>query len=589
MSVKSENKNVEKRAGNSPDAKVEFGLLDPRTLLVETNVRAEVNLTPRFLKTIREDGVLTPILVHRTEQGLRVRAGQRRTLAAVEVGLEAIPAMIVQGDEDQVRRLREQLVENDDRQNLRHAERVDAFYQMSLLGVPTVEISNATGHSTTDVNAALKIAKTKKAKAVQAKYDLTLDQAAVLAEFENDTDAVKALTETAIKNPGNFAHAAQRRRDERDAAARMTEAVKGLAEAGIKQITNWSKEVHDNHAARELHQLQTGDGNTLSPEAHGLCPHRAAFLSTRYNGEIQTGHVCLDYKAAGHKLNRSNPNDTRTEQEKEEARAERAEVIANNKAWKSAETVRRQWLADFAKRKTTPKDAPVFLAETIIGDAYSIEKASENVHDLAREWLGLKTGTGLRGRQPLYDLIAKSTPARALHISLVLALAAIEARTGLHTWRRPACEERYFRALEAWGYTLADVEQIARGPRETPAQPAKQATPAKQKQTPEQAVTPQAEPALSPAAAAEASEQAKPKAANTPKAASPANRERRPSNTPGDDNDSVNPAKSQPATNTPKGTGTVPSRARTKSESAKPSVNPGTATAPKHTPEPATV
>jgi ParB family chromosome partitioning protein len=526
MSVTLENKNVEKRAGNSPDAKVEFGLLDPRTLLVETNVRIEANLTPRFLKSIRDNGVLSPILVQRTEQGLRVRAGQRRTLAAVEVGLEAIPAMIVQGDEDQIRRLREQVAENDDRQGLRHADYVAAFEQMSLLGVSAVEIANTTGHSTSDVKAALTVAKTKKAKAVQAKYDLTLDQAAVLAEFENDTEAVKALTEIAIKNPDRFAHAAQQRRDDRDAAARLAEAVKALADAGIKQVTNWNTEVKDNKAARELQQLQSGEGKTLTPEAHAVCPQRAAYISTSWNGEIHTRHVCLDYKAAGHKLNHAKANDTRTEQEKQAASAERAEVITNNKAWKSAETVRREWLAQFAKRKTTPKDAANFLAGSLTADTLSIEKASLGAHGLACEWLGVKTTDGWGSRQALSDLIAKATPARALHIALVMALAAIEERTGLHTWRRPGHESRYLRALEAWGYNLSDVEEIARGPQEIlPARTAKKADAPKSTASPQQ---PEA------------------KVANTVKTTGPAtDRDNKPAKT-GVDNTNAAPAKGQP-------------------------------------------
>jgi ParB family chromosome partitioning protein len=528
MSVTLENKNVEKRAGNRPDTKVEFGLLDPRTLLVETNVRAEANLTPRFLKSIRDNGVLSPILVQRTEQGLRVRAGQRRTLAAVEVGLEAIPAMIVQGDEDQVRRLREQMAENDDRQSLRHADYVAAFEQMTLLGVSAVEIANTTGHSTSDVKAALTVAKTKKAKAVQAKYDLTLDQAAVLAEFENDTEAVKALTEIAIKNPDRFAHAAQQRRDDRDAAARLAEAVKALADAGVKQVTNWNTEVKDNKAARELQQLQSGEGKTLTPEAHAICPQRAAYISTSWNGDIHTRHVCLDYKAAGHKLNHAKANDTRTEQEKQAASAERAEVITNNKAWKSAETVRREWLAQFAKRKTTPKDAANFLAGSLTADTLSIEKASLGAHGLACEWLGLKTTGGWGSRQALSDLIAKAIPARALHIALVMALAAIEERTGLHTWRRPGNESRYLLALEAWGYNLSDVEQIARGPQENST-----ARTEKKADAPKSTASPQ---------------QPEAKVANTVKASPATDRDKQPAKT-GVDNTNAAPAKGQLAPN----------------------------------------
>lgn len=516
MSVQTENRNVEKRAGNSAAPKVEFGMLDPRTLLVETNVRAQANLTPRFLKSIRDNGVLMAILVQRTEQGLRVRAGQRRTLAAIETGLAVIPAMIVQGDEDQVRRIAEQMAENDDRQGLRVADRVAAFEQMSLLGVSATDIANTTGHSTSDVKAALKVAKTKKAKAVQDKYDLTLDQAAMLAEFENDTEAVKALTEIAIKSPDRFAHAAQKRRDDRDAAARLAEVTKTLADAGIKQVSNWNTEVKDNKAARELDKLQTGEGNTLTPEEHAICPQRAAYISTSWNGDIHIRHVCLDYKAAGHKLNRANPNDTRTEQEMQAASAERAEVIENNKAWKSAQTVRRQWLADFAKRKTTPKDAAAFLAHTMMVDASTIEKASQSANGLACEWLGLKTTNGRGSRQALADLIGKSSPVRALHISLVLALAAIEDRTGVHTWRRAGNESRYLRALEAWGYNLSDVEQIARGPQETLAAPVTKQVTAKGVPTTSEAPTSSEAPA-----ATEAMAGARPKAGNLALASDP--------------------------------------------------------------------
>ncbi|MFI8528554.1 ParB/RepB/Spo0J family partition protein [Promicromonospora sukumoe] len=509
MSVQTESKHTEKRARNALAPKVEFGMLDPRTLLVETNVRAQANLTPRFLKSIRDHGVLAPVLVQRTEQGPRVRAGQRRTLAAIEVGVQ-VPAMIVQGSEDQVRRIAEQMAENDDRQGLRTADRVAAFEQMSLLGVSATDIANTTGHSTSDVKAALKIAKTKKAKAVQAKYDIDLEKTLVIAEFENDAEAVKALTEIAIKSPDRFAHAAQQRRDDRDAAARLAEAVKVLADAGIKRVTNWNTEVKDNKEARELDKLQTGEGKVLTPEGHAICPQRAAYISTSWNGDIHIRHVCLDYKAAGHKQNRTNPNDTRTETEKQAASTERAEVVTNNKAWKSAQTVRRQWLADFAKRKTTPKDAAVFLAHTMRVDASTIEKASQSAHGLACEWLGLKTTNGWGSRQALADLIDKSSPARALHISLVLALAAIEDRTGVHTWRGGGNESRYLRALEAWGYNLSDVEQIARGPQETPAARAKQA---RAKAAP----TTNAAPASNPAPAAPEA-----KAGERPKADNPA-------------------------------------------------------------------
>lgn len=40
---------------------------------------------------------------------------------------------------------------------------------------------------------------------------------------------------------------------------------------------------------------------------------------------------------------------------------------------------------------------------------------------------------------------------------------AAQERIDKFTWRGPGKEARYFNALEAWGYTLAPVEEIARG------------------------------------------------------------------------------------------------------------------------------
>ncbi|GAB3683020.1 hypothetical protein GCM10025868_47210 [Angustibacter aerolatus] len=58
--------------------------VDPTTLLVDVNVRHDARLTADFIASIRDRGVLQPIVAVRTADGaLRVRLGHRRTLAAV--------------------------------------------------------------------------------------------------------------------------------------------------------------------------------------------------------------------------------------------------------------------------------------------------------------------------------------------------------------------------------------------------------------------------------------------------------------------------------------------------------------------------
>src|SRR5690606_5072732 len=103
-------------------------------------------------------------------------------------------------------------------------------------------------------------------------------------------------------------------------------------------------------------------------------------------------------------------------------------------------------------------------AHAIATDTHTLRRAGERGHKLASEWLGIKTeASPYPTGRGLSDLIAKAAPSRAQHIALVLALAAREAETGVQTWRREGTECDYLSALETWGYTLSDVEQIARG------------------------------------------------------------------------------------------------------------------------------
>lgn len=74
-------------------------------------------------------GVLTPILAWRdADGGVRVRAGQRRTLAAREAGVATVPVYVVDAnDEDTARRIIEQLIENDHREALSDGDSIQAW------------------------------------------------------------------------------------------------------------------------------------------------------------------------------------------------------------------------------------------------------------------------------------------------------------------------------------------------------------------------------------------------------------------------------------------------------------------------------
>jgi hypothetical protein len=60
-------------------------------------VRDNAALDAHFLASVREHGVLQPITAVRTEAGIEVRDGQRRTLAARKAKLETIPVYVLDG------------------------------------------------------------------------------------------------------------------------------------------------------------------------------------------------------------------------------------------------------------------------------------------------------------------------------------------------------------------------------------------------------------------------------------------------------------------------------------------------------------
>src|ERR1035437_9265152 len=119
----------------------EFAHIDPTTLTIDANVRTTASLDKDFVASIREHGVLTPILAVRQGDGtLYVRAGQRRTLAAIQAAVASIPVRIIDATTD-ADRIVQQVIENDQRLALSDADRIAAFEQLSLMGVSPTQIA----------------------------------------------------------------------------------------------------------------------------------------------------------------------------------------------------------------------------------------------------------------------------------------------------------------------------------------------------------------------------------------------------------------------------------------------------------------
>jgi ParB family chromosome partitioning protein len=96
--------------------------------------------------SIREVGVLQPIVVRRQERGYELVAGERRLRAARLAGLATVPAVIRETDESES--LREALIENIHRQDLAPLELAAAFQELQDdLGVSQEELAERLGYS----------------------------------------------------------------------------------------------------------------------------------------------------------------------------------------------------------------------------------------------------------------------------------------------------------------------------------------------------------------------------------------------------------------------------------------------------------
>jgi ParB family transcriptional regulator, chromosome partitioning protein len=97
-------------------------------------------------RSIREVGVLQPIVVRRRDRGYELVAGERRLRAARMAGLATIPAIIRESDDTES--LREALIENIHRQDLAPLEQAAAFQELlEDLGASQEVVAERLGYS----------------------------------------------------------------------------------------------------------------------------------------------------------------------------------------------------------------------------------------------------------------------------------------------------------------------------------------------------------------------------------------------------------------------------------------------------------
>jgi ParB family chromosome partitioning protein len=338
------------------------------------NVRQDLALDEEFIASVRELGILTPLRVTPDGEGYRVIEGHRRLAAAIEAGLAEVPCDIAADRaDDQAGQFLDMYATNHHRRDLTTLEEADALFSASAAGASRTRIRKATGLGRDAVTAALaagRLSGDARDAATAAGYDLTLEQLALLAEFDGDDQAISRLA-SAFADGGNGQYIAEAIRHKRQEATAHAEIVTQL-EADGYTVTD---SMPDGGARLDM---LTHDSQPLTPEAHATCPGRGAYFYPY--SPLDPVHYCQDPGSHGHQpryqapalslgddtpapsQNGSGDSPTGAAQPQPPDPTRRL-VIEGNKAWAVSGTVRQRWLTDkLFPRKTAPKEAMPFIA-----------------------------------------------------------------------------------------------------------------------------------------------------------------------------------------------------------------------------------
>ncbi len=245
----------------------------------------------------------------------------------------------------------------------------------------------------------------------------------------------------------------------------LAEARTSLEESGLAIVDRLGWASH-------LGSLRDAEGNDLTEETHRNCPGHAAFLDLEWVRPATAGqddgdayepvavpvYVCVAPEANEHISKYPTPAARPpAAADPDAAKAERRTVIQNNKQWRAAETVRRQWLTALLARKSPPKGAPRYVLTELAASHWRLT-SKIGAHELACELLGFD------GKDALATAMNHAADTRAQVIALGLILGAFEDFMTTDTWRNPTPQDRdYLTRLTGWGYEPSDIERTVLG------------------------------------------------------------------------------------------------------------------------------
>ena len=433
------------------------------------NVRRDLDLSADFIDSVRANSVLVALRITPDGDGYRVIDGGRRLAAAVKAGIAEVPCNLVsERAGDEAGQYLDMISMNRHRNPLTALEEADALFAAKQAGAPKARIRKAIGLTSTGLSNALSAAKlSEQARARVAELDeqLTLDELAVLAEFDGDENALARLAIAA--SCGTLDHEAELLRQARTEQAEQ-DRIRGELEAAGYTITDILP-ANGQHLGVLSH-----DGEDLTPDTHGTCPGRGVFF--RFYAPLDAVHYCANPDMYGHTFRfrpaasggTPAPGRPGPEPGPEPGGSDpgRRLVVQGNREWQAAATVRQRWLATglFARR-TAPREAAQFVARQLLAMSEPLRSGLAQAH--ARQGFAEITGREDSGWLELCDTAPGNRLPLVMLAPIVTAYEhAMTDAEGRNTWRTDryspcprTVAAAYLTFMASVGYQLSGIEQ----------------------------------------------------------------------------------------------------------------------------------
>lgn len=138
--------------------------------------------------SIKERGILQPLVCRQTKNGLELIAGERRLRAARIAGLKEVPVIVREADDDEV--IYDRLIENLQREDLSPHDQFHALKALRKRGFTVAKISKMTGLSTTKIDRVLVLESL--IDIIRKRADITLYEKAFIAKAPNEVQEILA-------------------------------------------------------------------------------------------------------------------------------------------------------------------------------------------------------------------------------------------------------------------------------------------------------------------------------------------------------------------------------------------------------------